>query len=535
MKMRIVVMAVALFAGCRRREAAQPVVVAPPSPPSGPPAATCPADTVRTDSGCVRGTREDRLAVFRGIPYAAAPIGDQRWRAPAPAATWSGIREATAFGKACPQLETSGGKLETAEDCLTLNIWAPSEPAAKLPVMVWIHGGGLVQGGSALPFYDGARLAADGVVVVTFNYRLGALGFLAHPALSAEDPNHVSGNFGLLDQLAALRWVKTNIGAFGGDANNVMIFGESAGGESVCALMASPLASGLFSRAAIESASCVGYGQALRALAQSHGKFESRLAQGERIAKLLGCTTAACLRGKSVEAIVNASPAALGFLGKGEKYGLAVDGYALTEAPAAAMAAGKLANVPLIVGTTADEATLFTSKLTIRPGMYFAIVARIFKGAAPRVLAEYSPRTFGSAQAAFDALVTDLVFTCPARRVARAMHGQPVYRYLFSHVTAKNAAANKGATHGSEIPFVFGTQSSPTAEERTLATTMVGYWTHFARTGDPNVAGAPAWPAYDAKDSYIELATPIRAGAGVRTKRCDLLDSVAPDQLDLDD
>ena len=536
MKIRMVVLAVVLIAACRRRDATQPVVVAP-TPTPGPAPAQCPADTVRTESGCVRGTPADTLVAYRGIPYAAPPIGDKRWRPPAPAPSWSSVREAIAFGKSCPQLETTGGKLDTAEDCLTLNVWAPRDPTAttKLPVMVWIHGGGLVQGGSALPFYDGARLAREGgVVVVTINYRLGALGFLAHPAFTAEDGK---GNFGLLDQIAALRWVKTNIAAFGGDPNTVMIFGESAGAQSVCALMASPLATGLFTRAAMQSAPCVGYGQALRPLSESHGKLESRHAQGERIAKQLGCTganAAACLRGKSADDVLRAAPAAVGFLSKGEKYGMTLDGHVLVEPPAALMATGKLAKVPLLVGTTADEGTLFTGKRRIGPLIYPAIVKRIFKDSAPRVLAEYSPSAFGGAQAAFEALVTDVVFTCPARRVARAMPGR-TYRFLFSHVTAKNAAAGKGATHGSEIPFVFGTQSSPTAAERALATTMVGYWTRFAKTGDPNVAGAPAWPLHDDKDSYLELATTIRAATGLRSKRCDLLDTLAPDQLELED
>lgn len=522
MKIRIVVLAVVLIAACRRRDATQPVVVVAPTP--GPAPAQCPADAVRTESGCVRGTPADTLVVYRGIPYAAPPIGEQRWRPPAPVASWSSVREATAFGKACPQLETSGGTLDTAEDCLTLNVWAPRATTAKLPVMVWIHGGGLVQGGSALPFYDGARLAREGVVVVTINYRLGALGFLVHPAFDSK------GNLGLLDQLAALRWVKTNIAAFGGDPTSVMIFGESAGAESVCALMASPLATGLFARAAMQSAPCIGYGQALRSL-------EDRHAQGERIAKQLGCTgagAAACLRAKSADEILRAAPAAIGFLSKGEKYGLTVDGYALPEPPAAVMAAGKLAKVPLLVGTTADEGTLFTGKRRVGPLVYYALVKRIFKDSAQRVLAEYSPAAFGGAQGAFEALVTDIVFTCPARRVARAMPGR-AYRYLFSHVTAKNAAAHKGATHGSEIPFVFGTQSAPTADERALATTMIGYWTHFAKTGDPSFAGAPAWPPHDAKDSYLELATTIRAGAGLRSSRCDLIDALAPDRLELEE
>jgi len=490
---------------------------------------------VMTAGGPVRGDETANGLAFRGIPYAAPPVGPLRWKPPADAAAWTTVRDATAFGKACPQLDnTIGGKLAWDEDCLTLNVWTP-KLAGKAAVMVWIHGGGLVQGGSALPIYDGATLAHDGgVVVVSINYRLGPLGYLAHPALTAEDTaHHASGNFGLLDQIAALRWVQRNIAAFGGDPSNVTIFGESAGGESVCALLASPLAAGLFAKGVIESAQCVGYGKALRALHDAKARVESGEAQGLRIASALGCIApdaAACLRGKGADELIHASPAALGFLGDGEHYGLTVDGYALTDAPAALLDAGKLANVPMIVGTTADEATLFTSKLPMRgPLAYDVVVHKIFGTDAPKVLAQYPARR-GTVKQAFDALVTDVVFACPTRRAAKALRArQPhVYRYEFAHVTAKAQAKGMGASHGSEIPFVFGTVESPTDDERKLAKTMLGYWTRFARTGDPNGGGAPAWTAYDAaSDSYLELDTPIAAKQGLHRAGCDTLDGIA--------
>jgi para-nitrobenzyl esterase len=492
-------------------------------------AIACVKTDVVTHSGCVRG-EPGPVEVFRGIPYAAPPVGALRWKPPQPAASWKDVRSATAFGKACPQLDdTLGGKLDTDEDCLTLNVWTPSR-AGKLPVMVWIHGGGLVQGGSSLPFYDGAHLAGDGkLVVVSFNYRLGPLGFLAHPALTAEDPHHASGNFGLLDQIAALHWVQDNIAAFGGDPARVTIFGESAGGESVCALMASPLAKGLFARGIIESAQCVGYGKPLRALHEQKGKTESGEAQGQRIATALGCSDLPCLRGKRADDIIHASPAAFGFLGKGEHYGFTVDGYALTDAPAALLEAGKLADVPMIVGTTADEATLFTAKIPMRgPLAYNLVLKRIFADKAPAVAAQYPAG--GNAKQAFDALVTDVVFTCPTRRAAKALraHQGHVYRYVFAHVTDKARAKGMGASHGSEIPFVFGTVDHPTDAERTLAKTMLGYWAHFAQFGDPNGGGAPAWSAYDAQaDSYLELDTPIAAKRGLHAAGCDVLDGVA--------
>jgi len=487
------------------------------------PAATgpCAGDAVTTADGCVRGKREGDVVVFRGIPFAAPPVGALRWRPPQPPAPWT-VRDAFAFGPSCPQLQSPlNAGLIANEDCLTLNVWSPAG-AAKLPVMVWIHGGGLVAGGAAQPTYDGAHLAAGGkVVLVSINYRLGPLGFLAHPALS-------SGNLGIHDQIAALRWVQREVAKFGGDPASVTIFGESAGGESVCALMASPLAKGLFARAIIESAQCVSYGKALRPL--HTGQPEGAEEQGLRVAKAAGCpgsdaAAAACLRGKSPDELLRAAPPALGFLGKGEHYGLTVDNTLLPDAPSAALAAGKLAEVPLIIGTTKDEATLFTSGLKLRlPAVYKAVVRKLFPGAADRILDIYAPDRFGSAKQAFDALVTDLVFACPARRTARtlAAHKQRVWRYLFT--VARDPTL--GATHGSELGFVFGTVKSPSAAEAALSQKLQSAWTQFAHTGDPGAG----WPAYSPdRDVYLELATATTASrieAG--NPGCDVLDTLVP-------
>jgi para-nitrobenzyl esterase len=538
------IVVVALLFACRGKQlqthgsASAP----PPALPPGAPAASCAGDAVKTASGCVRGDAAGGVTAFRGIPYAAPPVGALRWRPPQSAATWSGVREAHALGPACPQMDKPDGtKVAWNEDCLTLNVWTPHVAASpKLPVMVWIHGGGLVQGSSNLPLYDGQHLAAQGVVLVSFNYRLGALGFLAHPALTAEDTaHHASGNFGLHDQIAALAWVKANIAAFGGDPSNVTIFGESAGGESVCALMSSPLATGLFHKAIIESAQCVDYGKPLRALHAAHGRAEAAEGQGERIAKALGCTTgdlAACMRGKSPEQVLDAAPPAVGFLGAGEHFGFTVEDHALPRSPAEALKAG-LPAIPMILGSTADEGTMFTSHIRLqRPIAYRLVVRKIFGAQAPRVLAAYPP---GDApKHAFDDLVTDVVFTCPTRTAARSLakHTHAVYRFLFSHVTAKARANGMGARHGSEVPFVFDTAQSPTEDEQALARTMVGYWVAFAKTGDPNHAGAPAWPAYDAaKDPYLDLDTTVAARAGLRSAKCDVLDEalgelVAPEE-----
>jgi para-nitrobenzyl esterase len=484
------------------------------------PAATgpCAGDAVKTADGCVRGKREGDVRVFRGIPYAAPPVGALRWKPPQPPAAWT-VRDAFVFGPSCPQLQSPLNKdLAANEDCLTLNVWSPAG-AAKLPVMVWIHGGGLVAGGAAQPTYDGAHLASGGkVVLVSINYRLGPLGFLAHPALS-------SGNLGIHDQIAALRWVQREIAGFGGDPASVTIFGESAGGESVCALMASPLAKGLFARAIIESAQCVSYGKALRPL--HTGEPEGAEEQGLRVAKAAGCpgtdaAAAACLRGKSADELLRAAPPALGFLSKGEHYGLTVDGALLPSSPADALAAGKLAEVPLIIGTTKDEATLFTTGVKLRlPVVYTAIVRKLFPGAADRIVEIYAPDRFGSPKKAFDALVTDLVFACPARRTARTVH-QKVWRYLFT--VARDPAL--GATHGSELGFVFGTVNSPSASEAALSQRMQRAWTQFAHTGDPGTD----WPAYTAgRDVYLELATTTTAArVEAGNPGCDVLDKLAP-------
>ena len=497
-----------------------------------PSSVACSDGAVAVTGGCVRGDH----GAFRGIPYAAPPVGALRWKPPAPVVPWTGTRDAITFGKSCPQLDdTIGGKLDTAEDCLTLNVWSPKvDTKAKLPVMVWIHGGGLVQGGSAVSAYDGQHLAADGnVVVVSINYRLGPLGFLSHPALSAEDTkHHASGNYGVMDQLAALDWVRANVAAFGGDAANVTIFGESAGGESTCALMASPLANGLFAKAIIESAQCVPIGRAMRDLrGDAHG--ESAEAQGMRLGKLFGCDDAACLRDVPVDKLVHASPAGVGFFGKGEHYTFALDNVVFTRTPRDLLDRHELADVPTLIGTTADEATLFTLKLPVqREAAYEATVKRLLGDKAPTVLATYTARTHGTPKRAFDALVTDMVFTCPTRHAARELRARQhhVYRYLFAHVTEHAKYKAMGATHGTEIPYVFGTVGPTATEaERTLSRTMLGYWTRFARTGDPNGGDAPKWPAYDAaSDAYLELQTPIAARDHLRATECDLVDTIGP-------
>jgi para-nitrobenzyl esterase len=502
----------------------------------------CPADenVVATEKGCVRGESLGAVKIFRGIPYAAPPVGNLRWKAPQEHPSWDGVREATQFGKSCPQLPGTifRYQLETDEDCLSLNIWTPKiDPNAKLPVMVWIHGGGLVQGSSSQKVndrvtYDGRVFAERfGVVVVTINYRLAQLGFLAHPALSAEDIEHnVSGNYGLLDQIFALRWVQKNIQNFGGDPQNVTIFGESAGGKSVCALLASPLAAGLFQRAIIQSGGCPSN---LRKLRGSSGR-ESAEAQGERFARAIGCADApdvlACLRSKSVQEILQTLPGEASILSTAEKWDFTVDGYALPQSPGRALEAGNFNVVPVIAGTTGNEASLFTVSLGIQTvEQYEAYVRSIFRGLADQVLALYPASAYPSPKAALDALISDVSFVCPTRRFVRdiSKSQQKTFLYHFTYVTRAGAQLGLGAFHGSEIPFVFGNLINPTPQERALSDAMMRYWVNFAKTGDPNDWALPAWPAYTlAEDPHLQLDVPIKADRELRKRYCDFFDQL---------
>jgi para-nitrobenzyl esterase len=504
----------------------------------------CPADenVVATEKGCVRGESLGAVKIFRGIPYAAPPVGNLRWKAPQEHPSWDGVRDATQFGKSCPQLPGTifRYQLETDEDCLSLNIWTPKiDPNAKLPVMVWIHGGGLVQGSSSQKVndrvtYDGRVFAERfGVVVVTINYRLAQLGFLAHPALSAEDIEHnVSGNYGLLDQIFALRWVQKNIQNFGGDPQNVTIFGESGGGKSVCALLASTLAAGLFQRAIIQSGGCPSN---LRKLRGSSGR-ESAEAQGERFARAIGCADApdvlACLRSKSVQEILQTLPGEASILSTAEKWDFTVDGYALLQSPGRALEAGNFNVVPVIAGTTGNEASIFTVSLGIQTvEQYEAYVRSIFRGLADQVLALYPASAYPSPKAALDALISDVSFVCPTRRFVRdiSKSQQKTFLYHFTYVTRAGAQLGLGAFHGSEIPFVFGNLTNPTLQERALSDAMMRYWVNFAKTGDPNDWALPAWPAYTlAGDPHLQLDVPIKADRELRKRYCDFFDQLQP-------
>ena len=463
--------------------------------------AAMPAPLARTASGPVEGMQQNGVAVFKGVPYAAAPIGALRWRAPQPAPQWQGVRHAIAFGNACIQkpglsLENGGDAGPMSEDCLYLNVWTPRvESGARLPVMVWLHGGALIFGAGGLPLYDGAALAARGTVVVTINYRLGPLGFFVHPALERSDPGGPA-NFGLLDQIAALKWVQQHIGAFGGDAGNVTLFGQSAGAQSVLALMASPAARGLFHRAVAQSP----YG------IPSHTRNAAR-ATGVRVADALGLPGAraslAQLRAMPAEAFsqLDAKPLSLA-------PSFIVGDVAVPMPILAAFQQGRQAALPLIIGNNSDETSVALA-FGIQPE---ELVKRI--GAARILLRSLYPGGIDDAELGRQ-VVRDAVFTAYVRRIAY-LHADkaPTWRYYFSHVPEQARTRQPGVAHGGEVPAVFGTGdlcnclATPlTDRDRDQWARVTERWAGFARTGEPAATGGLIWP----KDGRLK-ATVIEFG-----------------------
>ncbi len=428
--------------------------------------------TAKLDAGVIRGEAAEDLLVFKGIPFAAAPSGNLRWRAPQPVAHWDGVRPATAFGAACPQPHVSDEPWARvgpqSEDCLFLNVWRPAK-AEQLPVMVFIHGGSFRAGSGGVPLYDGSALARRGAVIVTINYRLGRLGFFAHPAVSKENADGGLSNYGLMDQIEALRWVQKNIAQFGGDAKNVTIFGESAGGVSVQALMASPEAAGLFHRAISESGGGFTVAQQKKAVETA----------GQQWAAKQGLTDATVeqLRALPVDKVTTL-----------EAPGPMVDGRVLKDSPAKAFMQKTQADVPLLIGGNSNEFTLAglsdVAKLTL--GLSYG-----------SLLKEYQAATHTRVGPEGD-LAIQAVSSQPSRFLAErtAAKGQKAFTYYFTQQPASERSTKPGVEHGGELSYVFGTKLNAetwdAADEKTAK--MVGdYWVNFAKTGDPNGAGAPTW------------------------------------------
>ena len=463
------------------------------------------ADQVQTDAGIVEGaaSADGKIREFKGIPYAAPPVGALRWKPPQPLASWTGVRKAVEFAPRCMQGHIYDDMVfrdkGPSEDCLYLNVWTPATSAAdRLPVMVWIHGGGFVAGASSEPRQDGENLARKGVVVVSMNYRLGAFGFLAHPDLTGESAHNASGNYGLLDQVAALQWVRRNIEAFGGDRNMVTVFGESAGSMSVSALLASPLTDGLMERAIGESGAFFG------ARTSAHQRIAAELT-GSEFAKELHASSIADLRAKSADEVLEAS-----MKPQPHRFGPDVDGYFLPEPVSAEYQDGMESHVPLLAGWNADEGSYqeIFGKEKPTAKNYVKAVKKEFISGADQILKLYPASNDEEAKRSAADLAGDRFIaygTWKWIEMHVATSQSPVYRYEFDQAPPRAAGEtgeSRGAYHSAEIEYVFGNLASKnlpwTPDDRKLSELMSTYWTNFAKTGDPNGTGLPKWPAYDA-------------------------------------
>jgi para-nitrobenzyl esterase len=461
----------------------------------------------------LRGISDAGVVAYKGIPYAAPPTGNLRWKAPQPAAHWSGIRTASQFGHDCMQLPfpSDAAPLGTKpdEDCLVMNVWAPeARTSSKLPVMVWIYGGGYVNGGSSPAVYDGSQFAKQGVIFVSFNYRLGRFGFFAHPALTAEAGSAPLGNYAFLDQIAALKWVQHNIAAFGGDPGKVTLFGESAGGGSVLTMMTSPLSRGLFQQAIIESGGGrdgLGGMPHLSETANGRPSAESSglaFAQSKGIA---GTDAAAldALRKLPADAIVNGLNMASMFQAAKTYSGPMIDGKIVLETPQSAFLAGHQMKIPVMIGANSRDIGFSFAKT-----MQEAVAP--FGANQDSALAAYNPDHSADPRVVGTRVAADRMMIEPARFIAQevAASGQPAYHYRFSYVAVSMRKQWDGAPHATEIPFVFDTVKSryetaldPTDEA--IAGTTNSYWVSFAKTGDPNGAGRPHWSPYTRQSDII--------------------------------
>ena len=488
-------------------------------------------EPVTVEGGQITGVVDRGIRVFKGISYAAPPIGELRWKPPRAVVPWSGARDGSAYGAECPQTQYQAGSIyirplpPQSEDCLFLNVWTPAQPGEKRPVLVWIHGGALTKGSSTSDVRDGVPLASKGIVLVSINYRLGPLGYFAHPELTAESPQRSSGNYGLLDQIAALRWVQNNIAAFGGDPARVTIAGESAGSWSVNALVASPLAKGLFIRAIGQSG---GRFSRTPHLIQDRGSQVSAHNVGLAYAKTVGADSLAALRAVPAERLVEVAIRAQ------EN----IDGWVLPDEIRAIFERREHNNVPVIVGSTADEMTPFGVAQT-----------------APKTMEEFRRRLtqqFGEMAAEFeqaygvkgDADIVratlevgrDTTFSSHMRNWARATTagGSRAYLYYFTHTPPSPRAAEMRAFHAGEIPYVFNLVPSPDPREagfaytdvdHKLAETMSSYWVNFVTNGDPNGPGLPKWVPYDlAAEPYLEFGASIKSGRHLLKTQLDFLE-----------
>ena len=478
-------------------------------------------ETVTVDGGRIAGTSANGVRAFKGIPFAAPPLGALRWKAPQPVVAWAGVRAADKFGAACiqqpypPNSPYARPPEPTSEDCLYLNVWTAAAAGDKRPVMVWIHGGAWTRGSGSVDTYDGAALAKKGVVVVTTNYRLGPFGFFAHPELTAESPQHASGNYAILDHIAALQWVRKNIAAFGGDPGRVTVFGESAGSWSVNVVQATPLAKGLFHRA----------------IGESGGQFArtATLVEAERLgtafAKAAGADSLKALRDVPAEKIL-ATPL---------RVGVNVDGYVLPDSVRAIFERKKQSDVPVIVGSNANEWTtlggLDRSQYPKTLEDYRKRVEAQYRDAVKDYDAAYPVKTDADIAEALLAVGRDQTFSLEMRTWARlvAASGRHAFLYQFTHVPPGPNPA-WGAYHASEIQYVFdnvGRRPWATDADRRLADQMSSYWVNFATTGDPNGRGLPTWSPYDpGAEPYMDLGDTVQPKSHLLKAQLDFLEQL---------
>ncbi len=501
-------------------------------------AAMAAGQRVTVDSGTLEGAMNaaGTVRIFRGAPFAAPPVGDLRWQPPRPVKPWSGVREAREFGAHCVQGRVFGdiaprGK-EMSEDCLNLTVWAPAKPAGgRLPVYLWFYGGGFAAGAEDEPRYDAESFARRGIVAVNANYRLGAFGFMAHPELTRESAHKASGNYGLLDQVAALEWVRRNIAAFGGDPERITIGGESAGSLSVSALMASPLSRGLFRQAVGESGAFFGSvgGHGMIPLAESEK-------QGVRLEAALGAKSLAEMRAKSADEVLAAAMKMNG----GFAFWPGVDGYFLPEDVGAIFAAGKQSRAPLLAGWNADEVRMGVTMAKEKPTAktFPEQLRKQFKDRAAAALKVYPAATDEEAMQSAGDLASDnfIVFGTWKWIEMQARTGEPVYRFQFDRATPapeamlKTGVKSVGAPHASELEYVFDMLSSKKAdwqpEDQKVAETMNAYWANFIKTGNPNGAGLARWPNYTKTHEVMHLDTASKALPEQHRDRYEFLDSV---------